>query len=118
MGIFVASTDTMGSLTAAGCKSDQRWGKNDHSERDGIRVNNDSGKTVFVKENLRRGSLLVIPRRCQRRNIKKREMGHTLTTLKVFVEDMAGLRVLTIFFNHYARATYNLASVSIAVNLA
>ena len=66
-GNFVASTDTMASLTDAERKSDQHWNKNDPNERDGIRVNNDSGKTVFVKENLRRGSLLVIPRRCQKR---------------------------------------------------
>ena len=73
------------------------------SERDSIRVNNDSGKTVFVKEISVEGVFWSSRgRSAKERKIKKRQMRHTLTSLEVFVEDMASLRVLTIFFNHDA----------------
>ena len=73
MGFFVASTDTMASLTATERKSDQRWNKKDTNERDGIRVNNDSGKTVFVRKISVEGVFWSSRGRAREGGIKKRQ---------------------------------------------
>jgi hypothetical protein len=43
---------------------------------------------------------------------------HTLTSLEVLIEDMTSLGVFSVLLDNNAGATNNLASVSIAVNLA
>jgi hypothetical protein len=61
---FVTFTDTMISPGATEMQKRSASGRKRSVLKVMVSVNNDSGKTVFVKENLRRGSLLVIPR-CQ-----------------------------------------------------
>jgi hypothetical protein len=60
----------------------------------------------------------VVISKAPEKETKERAKGHTLTSFKVLIKNMASLGIFAVLLNYNARTTHNLASIAIAVNLA